>query len=90
MAQAKFQADAEKGGPIFRKFNPAMANYLLPLQEADGSWNEGKRGPTMDTAMAALTLMVYYRHLPTTQRRAVVEEAVEAELEEEDAVEYAL
>ena len=106
IAQAKFQADADKGGRIFRKFNPLMVKYMLATQEPEGSWTpeahakageeHGKDDPVkkdanrrvQSTAMAALTLMVYYRHLPTSQHvSSNLKDAAKVLEDEEDAVE---
>jgi len=68
VAQAKFQFDPR--GRDFRSFNVAMIREFVGNQNPDGSWDEpagggGVRGRAGETAIAALTLMVYYRHLPT-------------------------
>ena len=49
-----------------------MVKALAQNQADDGHWlcySEGgeKMGKTLNTAMGALGLMVYYRYLPTTQ-----------------------
>jgi hypothetical protein len=61
-------------GDDFDTWNHLMREHILRLQvtsgDQEGSWNprgvdEGKRGGRMyATAMALLTLQVYYRHLP--------------------------
>jgi hypothetical protein len=67
--QALFQSNPE--GRQFRTFNEAMSQALIANQNADGSWvetgegNGGVRGRAGSTALGALNLMVYYRHLPT-------------------------
>lgn len=67
VAQAKFQYDPDSR--VFRDFNEAMTREFIANQNADGSWDEptggGTNGRTGSTAMGALNLMVYYRHLPT-------------------------
>jgi hypothetical protein len=45
---------------------------VVSAQNTDGSWtpftkNESEYGPVYGTAFCALTLMVYYRFLPTYQ-----------------------
>lgn len=67
-AQALFQFNP--GGQRFKSFNEAMSRELIQNQNQDGSWDEpgaggGVRGRAGTTAMGALNLMVYYRHLPT-------------------------
>ncbi|MGA0334209.1 MAG: prenyltransferase/squalene oxidase repeat-containing protein [Kiritimatiellia bacterium] len=68
--QAFFQEDPD--GSNFRRFMPALVKALAQNQASDGHWlcySEGgaKQGKTLNTAMGALGLMVYYRYLPTTQ-----------------------
>jgi hypothetical protein len=62
------------GGPQWESWNRQLQAALLPLQRRessglDGSWDPdpvwgGHGGRVYATAMAALTLEVYYRHLP--------------------------
>jgi hypothetical protein len=68
--QAFFHEDPD--GKNFKRFMPAMVKALAQNQADDGHWlcySEGgeKMGKTLNTAMGALGLMVYYRYLPTTQ-----------------------
>ena len=68
VGQALFQYSAD--GRAFRSFNDAMTRELIANQNPDGSWDEtgdggGVRGRAGTTALGALNLMVYYRHLPT-------------------------
>lgn len=96
VAQAKFHADP--GGNLFKEFNRHMVNEYAKNQNADGSWTDPTeggqgRGPVMNTAMAALTLMVYYRHLPTGQHDNIkpmtpAQQTVEAA--DEDLIQFAL
>ena len=57
----------------WRKWNGQMQKTVLGLQQRDGSWNEklSKYGPrggrVYATALATLTLQVYYRYLPMPQ-----------------------
>jgi hypothetical protein len=49
-----------------------FARMLVTNQNADGSWtpngaSEGTYGPVYATTLSALSLMVYYRFLPTYQ-----------------------
>lgn len=66
-AQAIFQFDPESRE--FREFNEAQTLALVNHQNEDGSWDEpvsgGMNGRAGATAMGALNLMVFYRHLPT-------------------------
>jgi hypothetical protein len=62
------------GGPQWDAWNSQLQAALLPLQRRessgfDGSWDPdpvwgGHGGRVYSTAMAAMTLEVYYRHLP--------------------------
>jgi hypothetical protein len=62
------------GGPQWDRWNQQLQAALLPLQRRessglDGSWDPdpvwgGHGGRVYATAMAAMTLEVYYRHLP--------------------------
>ena len=62
------------GGPQWDLWNAALQTALLPLQRRDGgpltgSWDPdpvwgGHGGRVYSTALAAMTLEVYYRHLP--------------------------
>jgi hypothetical protein len=62
------------GGPQWEAWNRQLQAALLPLQRResnglDGSWDPdpvwgGHGGRVYATAMAAMTLEVYYRHLP--------------------------
>ena len=67
ITQAKFQeSDAS-----FKAWNIIFAPMYCKSQNADGSWPsppksaEGGQGSVYTTTMAALTLQVYYRFLPT-------------------------
>jgi hypothetical protein len=81
ITQAKFHDGSE-----FNTWNDEFAKELTRNQNADGSWtpppDEQKYGKVYGTTMAALTLQVYYRLLPTYQERAVEVEAEEEEPEE--------
>lgn len=67
ITQARFHA----GGEIWQAWNPQIASLLVKHQQKDGSWLEGdegeRRGKVYSTTLAALTLQVYYRNLPTNQ-----------------------
>ena len=68
--QAFFQEDPD--GKNFGRFMPSMVKALVQNQASDGHWLDytehgKKQGPTYNTTLAALGLMVYYRYLPTTQ-----------------------
>jgi hypothetical protein len=59
-------------GRDFQRFNRGMAESLVTNQQQDGHWEcfsarGPSQGPVYNTTMAALSLMVYYRYLPTTQ-----------------------
>ena len=67
-------ASFHAGGPQWEAWNRQLQAALLPLQRRessglDGSWDPdpvwgGHGGRVYSTAMAAMTLEVYYRHLP--------------------------
>ena len=67
-------ASFHAGGPQWEAWNRQLQAALLPLQRRessglDGSWDPdpvwgGHGGRVYATAMAAMTLEVYYRHLP--------------------------
>ena len=67
-------ASFHAGGPQWEAWNSQLQAALLPLQRRessglDGSWDPdpvwgGHGGRVYSTAMAAMTLEVYYRHLP--------------------------
>lgn len=66
------QAMFHTGGKAWDRWNRAFSAAYLAAQNADGSWTpaigrEVPYGPVYGTCFAALTLMVYYRFLPTYQ-----------------------
>jgi len=72
VTQAKFH----HGGEPWKRWNALFAPTLLKNQHNDGSWtspsdSENDRGKTYGTTLAALTLQVYYRFLPTFQEKAL-------------------
>jgi hypothetical protein len=83
------QAKFHQGGGVWKAWNKLFAPELVTAQEEDGHWefapnghDHGKnQGPVYSTTLAALTLQVYYRFLPTFKQEAV--EAKEPELAEE-------
>ena len=61
------------GGEPWQKWNSQLRDHLIHTQAADGhesgSWNlpggqSARGGRLYNTAMAIMTLEVYYRHLP--------------------------
>jgi hypothetical protein len=66
------------GGPAWDRWNMHLQAVLLPMQRRDegplaGSWDPdpvwgGHGGRVYSTALSAMTLEVYYRHLPMHQR----------------------
>lgn len=79
-------------GMDFKKYMASMAKALVQNQETDGKWvcftpNGKKHGPVYNTTLAALALMVYYRHLPTTQAENIQSYApteVEEDVDEDE------
>ncbi len=66
MTQAKFH----KGKSTWENWNNSFAKVMIERQNADGSWTpqgeeERGYGPVYGTEFSALSLMVYYRFLPT-------------------------
>jgi hypothetical protein len=61
------------GEPYAEKYRQHVIDLLLPVQDADGSWNaahgsERQHGRVYSTSMAVLGLAVEYRYLPIYQR----------------------
>lgn len=75
------------GGEYWEKWNPRMREYLIASQEREGhktgSWDPGvdkwgrQGGRIYTTALSALTLEVYYRHLPLYRREKLDRESNE-------------
>ena len=73
-------ASFHAGGPQWDRWNRSLQAALLPLQRrdgsvADGSWDPdpvwgGHGGRVYATALASMTLEVYYRHLPMHRQAA--------------------
>ena len=73
-------ASFHAGGPQWDRWNVRLQAALLPLQRResgglDGSWDPdpvwgGHGGRVYSTALAAMTLEVYYRHLPMHRQPA--------------------
>ena len=71
-------ASFHAGGPQWERWNLHLQSALLPLQRREsgplqGSWDPdpvwgGHGGRVYSTALSAMTLEVYYRHLPMHQR----------------------
>lgn len=68
------------GGPAWDRWNAQLQAALLPMQRREGgplagSWDPdpvwgGHGGRVYSTALSAMTLEVYYRHLPMHQRES--------------------
>jgi hypothetical protein len=76
ITQAKFN----EGGADWKAWNPQIAKLLVSTQNKDGSWlapagagghGETGQGKTYATTLAALSLQVYYRLLPTFGEKAL-------------------
>ncbi len=66
------QAVFHQGGSPWERWNRQFSDALVNAQNEDGSWTpfserESAYGPVYGTTFSALTLMVYYRFLPTFQ-----------------------
>lgn len=88
ITQAKFH-----DGKDFSSWNTKFAKAYTRNQNEDGSWtppgDEAKQGVVYGTTLAALTLQVYYRLLPTYQQEAVETRPIEEvdDDEEDDLIE---
>ena len=75
--QVMFQYTSGEG-PIWYKWNNVMRDYLVQTQDRlgheAGSWKlgayHGQGGRVYSTAMAAMVLEIYYRHMPIYRRNA--------------------
>lgn len=81
------QAFFHTGGKDWERWNNMFARMLVTNQNADGSWtpngtSEGTYGPVYATTLSALSLMVYYRFLPTYQEIKVDEGPKEGETDD--------
>lgn len=81
------QAFFHTGGSDWTNWNNTFAPSFVRAQNADGSWTpryglEQQFGPVYGTSFIALTLMVYYRFLPTYQQ-IKIEEAPTSQPEDE-------
>ncbi len=74
------------GGPQWDRWNAKLRDYLVATQASagheSGSWyfpdsNGDKGGRLYNTAMAVMTLEVYYRYMPLYEREAVGEKIAE-------------
>ncbi|MEX2606349.1 MAG: prenyltransferase/squalene oxidase repeat-containing protein [Kiritimatiellia bacterium] len=66
------QAYFHTGGTTWSQWNRRFAPMVVKNQNPDGSWNwplgrSNEYGPVYHTTFSALSLMVYYRYLPTMQ-----------------------
>ncbi|MBN1672030.1 MAG: terpene cyclase/mutase family protein [Kiritimatiellae bacterium] len=92
ITQAKFH----NGGADWTSWNNKFARVLVDNQNQDGHWDapltdgkpggEDRQGPVYCTTLAALTLQVYYRFLPTYQAKAVEVQEISAETAKDDVV----
>lgn len=81
MTQTVFHA----GGGAWNTWNRKFSGTLLRAQAKDGHWDRPSErehsqhnyGAVYNTTMCALTLQVYYRHLPTFQEKAIEAESFE-------------
>lgn len=86
MSQAKFHSRIQTH---FSNWNDTFAPALVKNQNQDGSWvspggSEKEYGPVYGTAFGAVSLMVYYRFLPTYQE--IKEEEAPTETQSDDIV----
>jgi hypothetical protein len=61
------QPDHDQAGKAWHEWFPAIRDYLIRIQQPDGSWTEGV-GPEFATAMALIILQVPNRYLPILER----------------------
>ena len=78
------QAYFHQGGRLWERWNNMYAPLAVRNQNEDGSWtfSSGRSaayGPVYHTTLTALSLMVYYRYLPTFQEPdPIAERALDA------------
>jgi len=86
------QAHFHTGGKDWTDWNNVFAPSFVRAQNADGSWfapegtTERAYGPVYATSFVALTLMVYYRFLPTYQQIQIEETPAEKPPEDEVSI----
>ncbi len=73
------QALFHQGGAAWERWNDAFAPALTRNQNDDGSWTwehgrSAAYGPVYATTLNALSLMVYYRYLPTYQTPEILDQ----------------
>ena len=82
---AQFKVDKGEAGSRCTCGQPQCARLKEPYTDADGNYQEighwvntdaHTDRPVMDTCLAALQMMVYYRYLPTFQQMSVPKEVV--------------
>ncbi|MCH7792895.1 MAG: terpene cyclase/mutase family protein [Planctomycetes bacterium] len=56
------------GGESWENWWPAIRDYILSLQQADGSWSDRSIGDTYATAMSLIILQMPKRYLPIFQK----------------------
>lgn len=64
MAQAMYLAGEQKWSDYFK----AMGDFLVTMQQEDGSWDGDHVGPAYGTAVALIILQLPYKYLPIMQR----------------------
>ncbi|MFT5498358.1 MAG: hypothetical protein ACI9TH_003769 [Kiritimatiellia bacterium] len=85
ITQAKFH----EGGDTWNEWNPKIATLLVKSQHKEGYWEPEEvktRGKVYCTTLAALTLQVYYRFLPTFQADATKAAPAEVLAEDDDVM----
>ncbi|MDA3874335.1 MAG: terpene cyclase/mutase family protein [Kiritimatiellae bacterium] len=84
------------GGNTWSQWNRQFAPMVVKNQNPDGSWNwdlgrSNEYGPVYHTTFSALSLMVYYRYLPTMQTDQLAPPAApEQPREPDDALEFTI
>jgi len=86
------QAHFHVGESVWDEWNNTFARSFVSAQNADGSWTpihgtEKQYGPVYATSFCAVTLMVYYRFLPTYQPVEIIEEAPREQSDDDVKVE---
>lgn len=77
------QAFFHQGGPTWQQWNNHFAPMLVDNQNDDGSWSwshgrSAEYGPVYHTVFNALSLMVYYRYLPTYAEIKITDTDIDA------------
>jgi hypothetical protein len=92
------QVFRHRGGEQWKQWNPIVRDYLIDTQDqssphARGSWffpdDHAKSGGRLyTTAMAVMTLEVYYRYLPLYREASLTDEEVPLQVEQQAGLKF--